>query len=101
MYKENLSLEEIIDNETKKIEEKYELSENLIEYFPPKKVSNKTGIDYEAAKLLDLKRKKEKEIVELEREIYELNYEIGYKMGIEIGRLERIYKFDKVIQSEK
>lgn len=46
-----------------------------------------TEIGYETVKLMDLRRKKIKQIKELEREISDLNYEIGFKMGVEEGKI--------------
>lgn len=92
MCEEKLTLEKIIDEENKKIEEKYEKSESLIELFPSWKVHNTTEIDYETAKLMDLRRKKKSQIDELKREISDLDYEIGFKMGVEEGEINVNYE---------
>ena len=99
MFEEKL--EKIKEEETEKIEEKYERSKNLLEIFPPRKVSNETGIDYELIKLIDLKRKKESQIKELKREIYDLNYEIGFQIGFEIGYMETQYEIASNILEDK
>ena len=92
MYEENLTLEQIIEEETQKVEEKYRIAENLIESIPSWEVHHKIGIDYETVKLMDLRRKKRNQIKEIQREIYDLNFEIGYKMGYEEGEIIGSYK---------
>lgn len=92
MCEEKLSLEKIIDEEKKKIEEKYEKAESIIELIPSWKVHDLTKIDYETVKLMDLRRKKKNQIEELEREISDLNYEIGFKMGFEEGKIIETYR---------
>ena len=92
MCEEKLTLEKIVDEENKKIEEKYEKAEKLIDIFPSWKVHNSTEIDYETVKLMDLRRKKINQISELEREISDLNYEIGFKIGVERGKIKETYK---------
>ena len=57
-----------------------------------KKVHNTTEIDYETAKLMDLRRKKKSQIDELKREISDLDYEIGFKMGVEEGEINVNYE---------
>ena len=99
MFEEKL--EKIKDEETEKIEEKYEKSKNLLEIFPPKKVSKETGIEYEIIKKIDLIRIKENQIKELKREIYDLDYEIGFQIGVEIGYMETQYEIASNILEDK
>ena len=100
MCEEKLSLENIIDEEKKKIEEKYEKAESLIENLPSWKVHNTTKIDYETVKLMDLRRKKRNQIKELEREINDLNYEIGFKIGLEEGGIISRYQIANKLLEE-
>ena len=100
MCEEKLTLEKLIDKETKKIKEKYDEAEDLIELFPPWKVHDSTEIDYETAKLMDLRRKKIEQIIELKREVTTLNYEIGFKMGFEKGQIIEAYKMADTLLKE-
>lgn len=88
---ERKSLEEIILKEEFKIAGKYEDSERCIYEEPPRKVKIKTGIDYDVAKLMDLKRKKEFEIINLKREVDELDYEIHSQYNYEICHMRNQY----------
>ena len=97
MCEEKLTLEKLIDEETKKIEEKYDEAEDLIEIFPSWKVHDSTEIDYETVKLMDLRRKKINQIRELKREITNLNYEIGFKMGVDEGEIMVCYKIAEAL----
>ncbi|WP_297983685.1 hypothetical protein [uncultured Methanobrevibacter sp.] len=100
MCDEKLSLEKLIDEETKKIEEKYDEAEDLLELSPSWEVHYSTEIDYETVKLMDLRRKKINQIKELKREISNLNYEIGYKIGVEEGEITGSYKIAEALLKE-
>ena len=100
MCDEKLSLEKLIDEETKKIEEKYDEAEDLLELSPSWEVHYSTEIDYETVKLMDLRRKKINQIKELKREISNLNYEIGYKIGVDEGEIIGSYKIAEALLKE-
>ena len=55
---ERKSLESILFDEEGEIHNKYASAEFDIDYHPSREVTSRTGIDYEVAKLMDLKRKK-------------------------------------------
>ena len=101
MCEEKITLEKIIDNETAKIREKYEEAEDFLKMIPSWEVHDKTGIDYETVKLMDSRRKKINQRKELLREIYDLNYEIGFKMGLEEGEITGKYKIaNKMLEED-
>lgn len=97
MCEEKLTLEKIIEKETENIEKKYDKAEYLLEDYPKWKVKKRTEIDMDILELMNLKRKKSNQIKELEKEISDLEYEIGYNMGFEIGKMKVQYKFAKVM----
>ncbi len=86
------SLESILFNEEGEIHNKYSNAEFDIDFHPPRKVTSRTGIDYEVAKLMDLKRKKYIEMINLKREIYELDYEIEQKYDEEVEYMKNQFK---------
>ena len=89
---ERKSLESILFDEEGEIYNKYGNAEFDIDDHPPRKVTSRTGIDYEVAKLMDLKRKKYIEMINLKREIYELDYEIDKKYEEEVKNMKNQFK---------
>ena len=89
---ERKSLESMLFDEEGEIHNKFANAEFDIDYHPPRKVTSRTGIDYEVAKLMDLKRKKYIEMINLKREIYELDYEIDKKYEEEVKNMKNQFK---------
>ena len=89
---ERKSLESMLFDEEGEIHNKFANAEFDIDYHPPRKVTSRTGIDYEVAKLMDLKRKKYIEMINLKREIYELDYEIEKKYEEEVKNMKNQFK---------
>ena len=85
-------LEKIIAKETKKIENKYERSQGFVRGFQAWEIEDLTGINYEVIKLMNSRRKKQDQIRDLRKDIKDLDYEINFKMGFEIGCIKAKYK---------
>ena len=84
-------LKKVIDMETEKIRDKYDQCQNLVRLYQIWEVKKMTGIDIETIKLMRSKLKKENKICELQTDIRDLDYEISYNMGFEMGVMESKY----------